>query len=137
MSQHSVCRQIVGNCVPAVRVTQSRDSGADRNKSSVGRDRVRRDSRSIIAPAGPVSDTSAAPLRAKDTENAPGSGLRLTTIGASVPSAWTRKASILFVARSVTRNWPSGLKASDAASELLVVRNRIELGSEVAPQHLT
>src|SRR6266850_88130 len=82
-----------------------------------------------LPPAGPVSDTSAAPLGANVTENDPGPGLRLTTIGASVPSAWTRKASILFVARSVTnRNWPFGLNAREAASELLVVRKRIELG---------
>jgi hypothetical protein len=79
-------------------------------------------------PAGPVSDTSAAPLGVNDTENAPGSGLRVTRIVANVPPAWTRKASILFVALSVTnRKWPSGLKAREAASELLMVRKRVEL----------
>src|ERR1700723_3505813 len=83
----------------------------------------------LLPPAGPVSETSAAPLGAKETENAPGSGLGLTTIGPNVPSSWTWKTSMLFVARSVTtRNRPSGLKANDAASELLVVRKRVELG---------
>src|ERR1700758_3076582 len=86
----------------------------------------------LFPPAGPVSETRAAPFGANVTANVPGAASWLTTIGDSVPSACTRKTSRLFVARSVTtRNWPSGLKARDAASELLVVRKRVEFAIRV------
>ena len=47
-------------------------------------------------PAGPVSETRAAPFGAKPTENAPGPRLGFTTIADSVPSGWTRNASTEF-----------------------------------------
>src|ERR1700751_2305233 len=81
----------------------------------------------LFPPAGPVSETRAAPLGANVTEKVPGAASWLTMFGARVPSASTRKTSRLFVARSVaTRNWQSGLNPSAAASELLVVRKRVE-----------
>ena len=80
------------------------------------------------APAGPVSETTAAPFGANRSEKTPGSTLGFTTIEPRVPFACTGKTSILFVARSVTkRKWPSGLKAIDEPSELFVVRKRVEL----------
>ena len=72
-------------------------------------------------PAGPVSETRAAPFGAKLTENAPGPELGFTTIGDRAPSAWTRNASIEFVSLSVTRRTlPSGLNAKEAEPDVLV-----------------
>ena len=49
-------------------------------------------------PAGPVSEIRTAPLGAKAKAKVPGSGFGFTTMGASVPSDWTRKVSMLLVA---------------------------------------
>src|ERR1700756_110865 len=81
----------------------------------------------LLPPAGPVSESTRAPSGANLAANTPGASPVFTTIGGSVPSACKRKTSMLFVARSVTaRNGPSGLKVIDAASELLVVKKRME-----------
>lgn len=81
----------------------------------------------LLPPSGPVSESTRAPLGANVAAKTPGSALAFTTIGESVPSASTRNTSMLFVALSVTaRNWPSGLKAIEAASELFVVRKWVE-----------
>src|SRR5208282_1634045 len=80
-------------------------------------------------PVGPVSVTRAAPLGANATEKAPGPALAFITMGDNVPFFSTRKTSMLLVSRSVTRrNWPLGLKAKDAAPEVLVLRKLSELG---------
>ena len=56
----------------------------------------------LLPPAGPVSDTSAAPFGANATANVPGPTAAVTTMGPSVPSSWTWKASIRLVSFSVT-----------------------------------
>jgi hypothetical protein len=77
--------------------------------------------------AGPVSETRAIPSGAKLIEKAPGPTLGLITIGDRVPSACTLKTSMSLVRRSVTaRKLPSGLKAIDAAPEVLVLRKESE-----------
>src|ERR1700730_4867090 len=82
-------------------------------------------------PAGPVSATNAAPLGAKVTEKAPGPALAFITIGDRVPLLCTLNASISLVSRSVTRrNVPFGLKANEAAPEVLVLRKVRELAIE-------
>src|SRR5215469_9082214 len=81
-----------------------------------------------FAAPGPVSDTSAAPLGANVTANAPGPALAVSLIAESVPSASTRKASIWLVARSVTSSTrPSGLKAIEADATPLPLSRRTEL----------
>src|SRR5258708_36338457 len=90
----------------------------------------------LAALAGPVSETMAAPLGAKATEKVPGAGLGLTTMGERVPSGWTWKTSMLLATRSVTtRNWPSGLKASEAPPAVVLVGKAVEfvIGSLRAP----
>src|SRR5246127_2507303 len=83
----------------------------------------------LATPEGPVSETRAAPLEAKLTENAPGPALGFTTIGDRVLSPWTLKTSMSLVKRSTTtRNLPSGLNANPPAPELFVERKRVELG---------
>src|SRR6267154_6196782 len=52
----------------------------------------------LATPAGPVSETSAAPFGAKVTENDPGPPFPFTTMGANRPSPCTANTSILFVA---------------------------------------
>ena len=81
----------------------------------------------LVTPAGPVSETMATPLGAKATEKVPGAGLGLTTMGERVPSGWMWKTSMLLATRSVTtRNWPSGLKASEAPPVVVPVRKAVE-----------
>src|SRR5690349_4597004 len=83
----------------------------------------------FATPAAPVSETIAAPLGAKTTENAPGPALAFTTIGDNVPSGCTKNTSTLLVSRSVTaRKCPFGLIAMDAAPEVFVERNPIAPG---------
>src|SRR3984885_6279378 len=80
-------------------------------------------------PAGPVSTASAVPFGAKVTEKRPGPALGFITIGDNVPSLCTAKASMLLVKRSVASStWPLGLRARDAAPEVLVLRKLRELG---------
>src|SRR6267154_2289468 len=80
-------------------------------------------------PTGPVSTASAVPFGAKETAKRPGPALGFITIGDNVPSLCTANASMLFVKRSVTRRtWPLGLRANDAAPEVLVLRKLRELG---------
>ena len=56
----------------------------------------------LFPPAGPVSDTSAAPFGENRTANVPGPGSVFTTMGPSVPSNWTWKVSIRLLSFSVT-----------------------------------
>ena len=80
-----------------------------------------------MTPAVPVSETMAAPSGAKATENVPGAGLALMTMGERVPSGWMWKTSMLFATCSVTtRNWPSGLKDSEAPPVVVAVRKAVE-----------
>src|ERR1700722_3770082 len=81
----------------------------------------------VVAP--PASTASAVPFGAKVTAKTPGPALGFTTMGDNVPSPFTANPSMLLVKRSVTsKTLPLGLKANDAAPEVLVLRKVRELG---------
>jgi len=82
----------------------------------------------LSPPAGPVSETSAAPFVANDTARVPGSASLFTAMALRVPSDCTRKASTCWLRARSQAEAAHHVKANDAASELLVLRKRVEFG---------